>query len=62
MLVRFSAEVAVDLEGRMGVEQVVAGGIGQQPPQVPHRALRVAQTGVQGNQPCAAPAGVTAAV
>ncbi len=57
-----AAEVPVDLERRVGVEEVRQRGFRKERPEVLCSLLSVPETGVQANEPRAGPARVTAAV
>ena len=57
-----SAEVAVDLKRRMGIEEVVERRFGQQQLEIFIRFFGVLEPGPEVDQPSAAPAGVAAAV
>jgi len=59
---RRAAEVAVDLEGRMGVKEVLEGGLSKQGQQVRIGLFPVEQPGVEADDPGPAPAGLAAAV
>ena len=55
---RASPEVAVDLEGRVGAEEVWKGGFGEEKLEVPEGFSSIIQTGLEHGDPCPAPSGM----
>ena len=53
-----TTEITVNLERRMGVEKIILGGLGKKGVHIGTSLLAVTQTGVEIDQPRAAPAGV----